>query len=176
MSHRTLIRGGLVISMDPATGVLERGDVLIEGDSIRRVAASIDASGCEVIDASGMIVMPGMVDCHRHPHQTQLRSFAADWTLFDYIWQMMFGYGAFFSPEDRYLGTYAGALEAIDAGVTTLVVHGDGMASPDHADAAVRGLKDAGIRAGWSARRASPRAESRASETSSPRPSGTTRT
>lgn len=145
--NRRLISQGHVLTMDPALGDFPRADILVEGDTIREVAPRIDVTDCVVLDATGMIVLPGFVDTHRHTWQTQLRNVAADWTLLDYTAYMRFNYGSFYRPEDAYLGNYAGALEALDAGITTLIDHSHIMNSPAHADAAVRGLQDAGIRA-----------------------------
>jgi dihydropyrimidinase len=58
----TLIRGGRVVS---AAGS-ELADVLVEGEKIARVAAGIDASGHEVVDATGLLVLPGGIDVHTH--------------------------------------------------------------------------------------------------------------
>ncbi|MEV0170367.1 hypothetical protein AB0I00_04440 [Streptomyces sp. NPDC050803] len=63
---KTLLTGGTVVSMDPAVGDLDRGDVLIEDGVILDVARRIDAPDAEVIDATDRIVMPGFVDNHRH--------------------------------------------------------------------------------------------------------------
>jgi len=145
--HRTLIKGGHVITMDDVLGDLAGGDVLIEDGEIREVAPSLDVAECETIDAAGKIVLPGFVDTHRHTWQTQLRNVAADWTLFDYVAGMRFCYSSFYSADDACLGNYAGALEALDSGITTLVDHSHIMNTPEHADAAVDGLTDAGIRA-----------------------------
>jgi hypothetical protein len=70
--RRTLIRGG---SMDPGIRVFPTGDALIEGSRIVEVAARIEAPGAAVIDAAGMIVMPGFIDTHHHQFETALRSF-----------------------------------------------------------------------------------------------------
>ncbi len=144
--QRLLIRGGTVVSMDPAIGILPRGDLLIAGDTIREVAPRVDAADAEVLDARNAIVSPGFVDTHRHVWQTQLRTAATDWSLFDYFCRMRSVYGSFYSPEDVHLGNYVGALEALHAGITTIVDHSHIMNSPEHADEAVRGLRDAGIR------------------------------
>jgi cytosine/adenosine deaminase-related metal-dependent hydrolase len=58
---RTLLRGGTVISVDPALGD-SAGDVLIEGDVITAVGDLGDVPGAEVIDVRGHIVFPGFVD------------------------------------------------------------------------------------------------------------------
>ena len=57
-----LIKGGTVVS---AAGSVV-ADVLIEGETIAAVGAGIDASGHDVVDASGMLVMPGGIDVHTH--------------------------------------------------------------------------------------------------------------
>jgi cytosine/adenosine deaminase-related metal-dependent hydrolase len=135
-----------VLSLDPKIGDFEAADVLIEGTRIAEISPTIKADSCEIIDATGMIVSPGFVDTHRHVWQTQLRGVAADWSLFDYFSQMRSIYSAFYEPDDAYLGNYAGALEALDAGITTVVDHCHIINSPEHADEAIRGLKESAIR------------------------------
>jgi cytosine/adenosine deaminase-related metal-dependent hydrolase len=147
MTRRILIRGATILTMDAALGDLERGDVLVEGELIRVVAPRIEASDCEVVEADGMILSPGFIDTHRHVWQTQLRGVAADWTLFDYTLNMRMGFGSLYAPDDAYLGNHAGAIEALDAGITTVVDHAHIMNSPEHADEALRGLVESGIRA-----------------------------
>lgn len=144
--RRTLIRGARILTMDPALGDFEAGDILIEGERIGAVGPRIDAADADVIDAAGMIAIPGFVDTHRHVWQTQLRTVAADWTLFNYFTQMRSIYSSFYQPGDVYLGNLAGALEALDAGITTIIDHSHIMNSPEHADEAIRGLRDAGVR------------------------------
>jgi cytosine/adenosine deaminase-related metal-dependent hydrolase len=146
IEKKTLVRGGTVVSMDSNIGTIDKADVLISGDRIARVGKDIKAPDAAVIDATNMIVSPGYVDTHRHVWQTQLRTVATDWSLFDYFVQMRSIYSGFYNPEDAYLGNYIGALEALNAGITTLVDHSHIMNSPDHSDEAVRGLKDSGVR------------------------------
>lgn len=70
---RILIRGATILSMDADIGNLVRGDILIEGSMIKAVGENIEAGDAAVIDAAGMIAMPGMVDTHRHSWEGQLR-------------------------------------------------------------------------------------------------------
>lgn len=144
--ERILIRGGRVLTAEPGEETARVADVLVEGDAIREIAPAIHADDCRVIDAADAIVCPGFVDAHRHVWQTPLRGVAADWSLFDYFARMRAIHAAFFGPEDVYLGNHAGALEALAAGVTTLVDHCHVLRTPEHADEALRGLADAGIR------------------------------
>jgi dihydroorotase len=61
---RILIRGGRVV--DPASNLDRRRDVLIEGGKIAKIGARLSAAGARLIDASGMLVSPGLIDLHTH--------------------------------------------------------------------------------------------------------------
>src|SRR5665213_1778884 len=70
-----LIKGGTVITVDPSLGDLfPTGDVLIEDGTIVEVARSIDAEDAELIDATDCLVLPGLVDTHRHTWQALFRN------------------------------------------------------------------------------------------------------
>ncbi len=124
------------------------GDVLIEDDRIAAVGPRLAApAGTEVIDASGMIVMPGLVNAHRHTWQTGIRGIAGDWTLFDYGQHMHAGLATRFTPEDIYLANLVGALNQLNGGVTTLFDWCHNNPTPEHTDRAVDALSESGIRA-----------------------------
>ena len=147
---RTLIKGGHVLSMDPAIGDLPRGDVLIDGDRIVEVGRDLTATDAEVIDATGMIVMPGFVDTHRHIWEGLLRNIGTDVPLegrSSYISHVLHKLAPAFRPEDAYIGDLVSALGAIDAGITTLLDWSHIQGSPAHTDAVVQALNDSGLRA-----------------------------
>jgi 5-methylthioadenosine/S-adenosylhomocysteine deaminase len=146
-SERLLIRNGFVVSMDREVGDLPNGDVLVEDGKIAEIGRGLDVSEAEQIDATGMIVMPGFVDTHRHTWQTPVRGVLPSCTLDHYFAVMLGSVGGHYRPEDVYIGDYAGALEALNGGVTTLLDWSHISNTPDHSDAAIQGLKDAGIRA-----------------------------
>ncbi|HEX5119916.1 MAG TPA: amidohydrolase family protein [Pseudonocardiaceae bacterium] len=140
---RTLLRGGMVVSMDPAVGDLPRGDVLIEDGRIAAVATTVDVADAEVVDASGRIVLPGFVDTHRHTWQTAFRGIGADWT-FDQYWVAMHGtLRPLYQPDDVYLGNLLGRIEALDSGVTTMLDWFHCSDRTDNADAAIQALRAA---------------------------------
>jgi len=143
----SLIRGATILTLDPRLGDLPRGDILIEGSRIAAVAPFIPADDAEVISAKGMIAAPGFVDSHRHTWQSLLRATAVDWTLAQYFAGIRGVMGRLYTPDDMYIANYLGALEALDSGITTLYDWSHNNNTPDHADEAVRGLKDAGLRA-----------------------------
>lgn len=143
---RTLIRNASVITVDPAIGNLDKGDVLIEGTRIAAVGTGLQAADAEIIDGTGTIVMPGMVDTHRHVWQTTLRNIAADWTLDQYFAGVRGQLGEHFRAGDIYTANLAGACEALNAGITTVLDWSHNMNTPAHTDGAVQGLRDSGGR------------------------------
>jgi 5-methylthioadenosine/S-adenosylhomocysteine deaminase len=149
-SGRTLIKGGTVLSIDPSVGDLPVGDVLIEGDRIVEVAPRLDVAHAEVIDAGGMIVLPGFVDTHRHIWEGLLRNIGTDVPLegrTSYISHVLHKLAPAHRPQDAYVGDLVSALGAIDAGVTTLLDWSHIQGSPEHTDAVVQALEDSGMRA-----------------------------
>jgi 5-methylthioadenosine/S-adenosylhomocysteine deaminase len=138
-----VFRNATVLTMDDAHRVLDGADVLITGDRIVAVGPALEVpEGTAEIDASGGIVMPGMIDTHRHMWQTATRGYGADWTLTQYfVWNYL-NWGKCFRPEDIYAGNLLAALEAIEAGVTTTVDWSHGLQTVDHAEAAVDALTE----------------------------------
>jgi len=143
-----LVKGGTVVSMDAGIGTLAEGDVLVDGARIAAIAPRLDTpAGAEIVDAAGMIVMPGLVNAHMHTWQTGLRGIAADWTIREYLRAMHAGLATHFRPEDVQVANLAGALHQIDCGTTTLVDWCHNNPSSAHTDAAIDGLEQSGIRA-----------------------------
>ncbi|PZR54418.1 amidohydrolase [Xylanimonas oleitrophica] len=129
--------------MDDDGSVLEGADVLVTGRRIAAVGPALAVPpGTVEIDARGGIVMPGMIDTHRHLWQTAMRGYGADWTLSQYFDWYYVQHGARFRPEDVYAGNLLGAVEALDEGVTTTVDWSHGLRTPDHAEAAVDALEE----------------------------------
>jgi 5-methylthioadenosine/S-adenosylhomocysteine deaminase len=142
-STRLLIKGGTIVSMDPAVGDLDRGDVLITDGVITEIAPGIEAPGAEVIDADHRIVMPGFVDTHRHTWQTAFRGIGADWTFAEYLAAMHGTLKPHYRPHEIYLGVLVGRLEALNSGITTMLDWFHAALTPEHVDAAIDGLDEA---------------------------------
>jgi cytosine/adenosine deaminase-related metal-dependent hydrolase len=137
-----VLRGGTVLTLDAAHTVLTGADVLVVDDRVAAIGPRLDVpDGAEEIDARGGIVMPGMIDTHRHMWQTAMRGYGADWTLTQYFVWYYLEHGTAFRPEDVHAGNLLGAIEAVDAGVTTTVDWSHGLQTPDHADSAVDALE-----------------------------------
>ncbi|MFJ9387855.1 amidohydrolase family protein [Nocardioides sp. NPDC101246] len=136
-------RHGLVLTMDDARTVLPDADVLVVGTDIAAVGPALQVpEGTVEVDASGGIVMPGMIDTHRHMWQTAMRGYGADWTLTQYfVWNYL-EHGRKFRPQDIYAGNLLSAVEALDAGVTTSVDWSHNLHTVDHAEAATDALEE----------------------------------
>jgi len=151
--RRTLIKSATVITMDDSLGDFSTGDVLVEGNRIVDVRPSIDlgsaAAEVEIVDGTGRIVIPGLINAHMHTWQTALRGYAANWTLLEYFRRMHAGLATVFRPDDIYIATLVGALNQINHGTTTLVDWCHNNPTPAHTDAAVRGLIESGVRAAF---------------------------
>lgn len=143
MAMRTVVRGGMVVSVDPDIGDLPRGDVLIEDGRIAAVGVTVDAADAEVVDATGKIVMPGFVDTHRHTWQTAFRGIGAGWTFEQYHVAVHGTLRPHYRPEDVYLGNLLGRIEALSSGVTTMLDWFHCSDRPENADAAIQALREA---------------------------------
>jgi cytosine/adenosine deaminase-related metal-dependent hydrolase len=147
MASRTLVNNGIIVSMDPAVGTLRTGAVLIEGDRIVQVAAEIDAGDCDVIDATGKIVLPGLIDAHRHLWYAPVRGDAMDGVFKDLVTGLYPMVAAEFTAEDLYNANRAGIAVALSAGITTVFDWCHVLNSADHAIAAVQAHLDMPARA-----------------------------
>lgn len=147
---RILIRSGDVLTMDPEHNELNRTDVLIADGKIAAIGRDLPVGDAEVIDATGMILMPGMVDGHRHVWQG-LQAGLVTKTMQGYGFKYndnKIRYMVCFTPEDLYLANYVGGLMAIDSGVTCVKDYAHIHYTPERASAAARGLQDSGV-GGW---------------------------
>lgn len=137
-----VLRNGTVLTMDDGRRLLPGADVLVVGERIADVGHNLHVpDGTSEIDASGGIVMPGMIDTHRHMWQTAMRGYGADWTLTQYFVWYYLQWGKLFRPQDVYAGNLLSAIESLDAGVTTTVDWSHGLQTVEHADAAVDALE-----------------------------------
>ena len=136
-----VIRDAIVLTMDDAHTVIPEGDVLVVDGRIAEVGVDLAApEGAFEIAAKGGIVMPGMVDTHRHMWQSAMRAYGADWTLTQYFVWYYLEHGMKFRPQDVAAGNRISALDAIESGITTSLDWSHGLRTPDHGEAALEAL------------------------------------
>lgn len=138
MSGRVLIRGGCVLTLGARSPNYPEADVLIEDGRITDIAARVRARDAEVIDASDAIVMPGMVDTHRHTWMSLFRN-SGDLPDPEVV-------GPHHQPDDLYAATLVGLLAAAEAGVTTVVDWADVGPGSDRLAAVAQAHADSGLR------------------------------
>jgi len=169
--RRILLRGGVVLSLDPKVGDFASADVLIDGTKIAAVGPNLQAGDAEVVDCSGAIVMPGFITTHHHQYETIQRSIIADgllaqpWPMESYqsvvqaIWtagrvvdpadptRIIWDLGRVpYDPEDLHISALVACLSQITEGVTTGTDTSQANHTPAHTDAMIKGLMDSGRR------------------------------
>ncbi len=145
---RTLIKNATVISVDPKIGELHGGDILIEGKKIVDVGHNFSAADAQTLDASDMIVIPGLVNAHIHTWEFPLRGIGADWvSKRDYHGNMHRNMATRYRAEDVGIANFAGALNQINHGATTILDWCHIVRDSEMTDAAIEGLERSGIRA-----------------------------
>ena len=143
-----VVKNGHLITMDPISGELAGGDIRIRDGEITEIGHALAPADQEtVIDASDMVVLPGLVDTHRHVWQSALGGTAGPVSLGGYFMGVMGGIAPRYQPEDVYAGTLWGSLQALNAGITTMVEWSHITTTPEHTDADIQALQDSGIRA-----------------------------
>lgn len=143
--NRLVIRGGSVITCDPELGSFGQADLLIEGDKITAIAPSLEVENVEVLDATDFVVMPGMIDTHRHVTDAIYSQFSADMTLGSYFKAVPGPHGQM-DDEDIYQASRSGARLALDAGVTTVLDWSLSAHTLSAGEAALDGYSEAGAR------------------------------
>jgi guanine deaminase len=145
---RTVLRGAYALQ-GPDLGFERRAlDVLVEGERI----AAIEPAGAvrdadEVVDLSGHLLAPGLINCHLHSHEHFQRGRTENLPL--ELWQHYVRLPVAHTPRQVYLRTALGALEALRTGATCLVddVIVGGSIEPAQIDAVFQAYEDVGVRA-----------------------------
>ncbi|HEY5354026.1 MAG TPA: amidohydrolase family protein [Streptosporangiaceae bacterium] len=148
-----IIRSGHVVTMDPELGDIPGGDVLVSGGRIAAVGPGLDAPGARELDGREMIVAPGLVDTHWHMWNTLLRSMSGGMPGEDRpagYFSVSLGLGQAFTADDNYQGTLLACAEAVNSGITTVHDWSHNVRGPAHAEAELRALAEAGLRARYS--------------------------
>jgi cytosine/adenosine deaminase-related metal-dependent hydrolase len=150
-NDRILLKGATIVTVDPSVGDFDEGDVLIRGKRIEGIGADLsDTAGngdAIVIEMGGMIVMPGLVDGHRHCWQNQFRRVIPDADLSEYVKTLHGDFAVEYRPHDLYVGNFLTMLTLLDSGVTCITDCSHNLRTRAHADAVFKSYADSGIRA-----------------------------
>ena len=121
-----------------------RKDILIKDGRFEKIADRIDPSPyphASIIDAHGMLALPGFTDCHSHVYQTFIKGPLDDLVITDWLVRL-FTFEDYMTDEDYYYATLLSCLSALRFGTTTI----NEMGGYEHLDASLQAFEDAGIR------------------------------
>ena len=119
-----IINNGIVITVDGNRRVLNPGSIAINGSNIAAVDTPANIlsrfKGADTIDATGKVVMPGLINTHTHAAMVMYRGLGNDLALMDWLQKYIFPAEAkTVSPDFVRIGTQLAALEMIQSGTTT---------------------------------------------------------
>jgi 5-methylthioadenosine/S-adenosylhomocysteine deaminase len=145
MTNRTVIRGGRILTMtEGAEGTTSfRGTIAMRGDRIEYIGTEdvAVAPGDEVVDGTGKLFMPGLVNTHGHAAMSLLRGLKDDVNLQVWLQEYMWPTEAKFTAADVRAGTMLALVEMLKSGTTTF------MDMYDHMDQVAEAVQEAGMRA-----------------------------
>ena len=140
-----LVTGDYLLTFNQEKTVVEKGAVVVKGDRIAAVgeASSIEekVEAREVLDASGCLIMPGLINLHTHAAMTCFRGLADDLPLQEWLSEHIFpAEASHITEETVYWATLLATAEMIKSGTTTVC---DGYF---YEDGAARAMASSGIR------------------------------
>ena len=140
------IKNGLLVTMNERQDILENATIMVENDRIVDILRNGNKGTSktdEVIDATGMVVLPGLVNCHVHTVQTLFRGITDNLELLPWLQKYIYPMESVMDADDVYIGSLAGYAEMIRSGTTTCA----DMQSVRHVDKAFQAAQEIGIRA-----------------------------
>ena len=143
----TFIKNATIISMDPEIGDFDNGNIYIKDGEIIEIGTEVKGDYETVIDGTGMIAMPGLINAHHHTWQTAIRGIGGNWKQREYFSVVHANIATHYKPEDIFIGNLIGSLNQINSGTTTIFDWSHGNATPEHTDSAIDALYTSGIRA-----------------------------
>jgi 5-methylthioadenosine/S-adenosylhomocysteine deaminase len=118
---KTLLAGGVVVTCDAAHAVYPDADVVMDGDRISYVGPSYSGQVDRRVDASGFLIMPGLVNAHTHSPMTLFRGLADDVDLHVFLQERVWPREVKLTPDEIYAGSVLAGIEMLKSGVTSYV-------------------------------------------------------
>ncbi|MHA6646163.1 amidohydrolase family protein [Mesorhizobium sp. A623] len=136
--------------MNERRDVLEAASVYVEGAFIAAIGVKEQLCrahpNAEVVDCSGRIVMPGMVNTHTHLFQTLLKGLGDDMVLKKWFTCMTLPAACELTSDDSYVAALHGCVESLRSGVTTLIDFQYINSRPGMTENVIRAFEETGIR------------------------------
>jgi len=146
-----LIENGFILTVNPNDDAYSEGYLYIEADRIITVAEgaapeSIRSQADEIIDASGQIVMPGLVNSHVHLFQTLIRGLSDNRPLIPWLEEVAFPVYEKMEDEQIWLAVQMGIAENIRGGATAVIDNITIPLKPEMYEVVFRVVKAIGLR------------------------------
>lgn len=146
-----LIKHATVVTVNAKREILRDGALAIRGDRIVDIGdtgalSSRYPEAARVIDATGKIVFPGLINTHNHMFQSLLKGLGDDRVLSDWLVECMFPSAATISREAVYYGGMISCLDNIHSGTTTILDYMHAQSSPMLSDGAIEAFRTTGVR------------------------------
>lgn len=140
--NRLLIKNGYIVTMNEARDEFI-GDILVEGDSIVAISKEISIECENMIDATGKVVIPGLIQSHIHLTQTLFRGQGDDLELMDWLRNRIWPLEGSHTAESNYVSAKLGIAELIKGGTTSII----DMATVNHTEKIMEAIDETGFRA-----------------------------
>ena len=144
-----IIRNATIYTMDQDQRVINRGSLAVRGDRIARIEQEDLAElfpAAQVIDADGMILLPGFINTHIHIFQSFLKGLGADHRLIEWLNLSALPFGRIMTPRQHELAARLACMEALKSGCTTICEFFYTDQDPELAYACIEGMRSTGIR------------------------------
>ncbi len=136
-----LIKNGTVVSMNEGREVT-KADILVQDDRIIEISPLISANVEHTIDATGMLVIPGLIQAHVHLCQSLFRGSADDMELLNWLKKRIWPLEGSHDEESLYYSALLGSAECLRGGTTAVI----DMGTVHHTESIFTAVQEAGIR------------------------------
>ena len=147
---RLLITNGYVVTVDAARNVYPNGFVAIDGSTISAVGSSAQTLKIgnfdEVVDASGSIVVPGLINMHQHHWYTLFKGLADGFLLEDWVTDLLLPLSLKLDAEAMRVSSTVAGMEMLATGTTCSLNHSVTTTTPDLVKASIEPQAELGIR------------------------------
>ena len=140
--NKLLIKNGTIVTMNKGREIIN-GDILVEGDQIKEIGSSLNVEVNHTIDATGKVVIPGLIQTHVHLTQSLYRGQADDLELMDWLKKRVWPLEGSHTPESNYISANLSTAELIKGGTTSII----DMETVHHTESAIEAIYESGIRA-----------------------------
>ncbi len=148
--HSILIHNGAILPMNAQNAFFQNGWLLVEGDKIADIGEGnaperLLSQAHQLIDATHMVVLPGLINAHTHLSQTFMRGLGDDKPLIRWLKEAVWPLQAAFTAEDMRLASLLGLVENVRSGVTSVNQHHK-LPAAEMSDAALHAARQVGVR------------------------------